>query len=60
MSHAGPLAVEEHVHGNTVWVAVRARGADWSWLTPEEAVRLGRQWLSQYGAPAMEPAASGD
>jgi hypothetical protein len=59
MSHAGPLAVEEHVHGETVWVAVRARGADWSWLTPEEAVNLGRQWLSRYARPA-EPAAAGD
>ncbi len=60
MSNAGPLAVEEHVHGNTVWVALRARGADWSWLTPEEAVRLGRQWLSQYGGLPREPATSGD
>jgi hypothetical protein len=43
-------AVEEHVHGDTVWVAVRARGADWSWLTPEEAVRIGREWIEKYGA----------
>ena len=58
MSHAGPLAVEEHVHGETVWVAVRARGAEWSWLTPEEAVRLGQEWLSRYGSQALETAAS--
>jgi hypothetical protein len=32
-----------------VWVAVRARGADWSWLTRDEAARLGQQWLAQYG-----------
>lgn len=43
------IAVEEHVIGDTPWVAVRARGADWSWLTRDEAVRLGRQWLDQYG-----------
>src|SRR4051794_5552686 len=43
MSQPTPLAVEEHVHGETVWVALRARGAEWSWLTPDEALRLGRE-----------------
>jgi hypothetical protein len=47
--------VEEHVHGETVWVAVRARGADWSWLTPDEAARIGRQWIEKY-APASAAA----
>ncbi len=42
------LAVEEHVLGQTVWVALRARGADWSWLTPDEAVELGRAWIEKY------------
>ncbi len=42
------LAVEEHVHGETLWVAVRARGAEWSWLTPDEAVQLGREWIEKY------------
>jgi hypothetical protein len=56
MSHSSPVAVEEHIHGETVWVAVRARGADWSWLTREEAARIGRQWAEQYGAGA-EPVA---
>ena len=56
MSHRSQLLVEEHVHGETVWIAVRARGAEWSWLTPEEAVRLGRQLLEQYG-PANRAAA---
>lgn len=51
MSYSSPLAVEEHVHGETTWVAVRSRGADWSWLTPEEAVRLGREWIEKYAAP---------
>jgi hypothetical protein len=32
-----------------MWVAIRARGAEWSWLTPAEAVRLGRQWIERYG-----------
>jgi hypothetical protein len=50
MSHAGALAVEEHVHGDTKWVAIRARGAEWSWLTPQEAARLGREWVEKYGA----------
>ncbi len=48
MAHSTPLAVEEHVHGETVWVAVRSRGAEWSWLTPDEAVELGRAWIEKY------------
>ena len=50
MSQSIPFAVEEHVHGETVWVAVRSRGADWSWLTPNEAVELGRSWIEKYSA----------
>jgi hypothetical protein len=42
------ISVEEHVHGDTVWIAVRARGADWSWLTPTEAACLGQQWVARY------------
>ena len=43
-------SVEERiVQGDTVWVAIRARGAEWSWLTPAEAARLGRQWVERYG-----------
>ena len=45
-----PFSVEERViDGNTVWVAIRARGAEWSWLTPTEAAHLGRQWVERYG-----------
>lgn len=43
------VAVEERVHGDTVWVAIRARGAEWSWLTTEEALRIGREWVAKYG-----------
>jgi hypothetical protein len=50
MSHSTSFAVEEHVHGDTTWVAVRSRGADWSWLTPDEAVQLGREWIEKYSA----------
>jgi hypothetical protein len=60
MSHAGPFAVEEHTHGDTVWVAVRARGADWSWLTPDEAVQLGRHWVEKYGPSTDNRASGGD
>ncbi len=49
MSQTGPFSVEEHVHGDTVWVAIRARGAEWSWLTRDEAARLGREWAAKYG-----------
>jgi hypothetical protein len=62
MSHNVPLAVEEHVHGDTVWVAVRARGAEWSWLTREEAASLGRDWAERYGAstPAARSVPAGE
>ena len=40
--------VEERiVQGDTVWVAIRARGAEWSWLTPAEAARVGRHWIER-------------
>ena len=58
MSHAvGPYSVEEHhVHGETRWVAIRARGAEWSWLTVEEAVAIGRSWIEKYdSSPKVEP-----
>ena len=43
-------SVEERiVHGDTVWVAIRARGAEWSWLTSAEAAQLGRLWVEKYG-----------
>lgn len=57
MSQSPALAVEEHVHGQTVWVALRSRGADWSWLTPEEAVALGRAWIEKYGPQRAAEAA---
>jgi hypothetical protein len=44
----GPVKVEEHLHGDTLWVAVRARGAEWSWLTQEDALRLARHWIAVY------------
>ena len=32
------VSVQERVVRDVRWVALRACGADWSWLTPEEAV----------------------
>jgi hypothetical protein len=57
MTHAvGPYSVEEHaVHGDTRWVAIRARGAEWSWLTAEEALAIGRAWVEKYGARTETP-----
>ncbi len=53
-------SVEERViHGETVWVAIRARGAEWSWLTPAEAAMLGRQWVEKYGAGETQSAPQG-
>ena len=54
MSQTGPFSVEEHVHGDTVWVAIRSRGAEWSWFTREEAARVGREWVAKYGQPCAE------
>jgi hypothetical protein len=52
----GPYSVEEReVHGETRWVAIRARGAEWSWLTPEEALAIGRRWVEQYGGGQEAP-----
>lgn len=50
------VSVEEHVHGDTKWVALRSRGAEWSWLTPEEAVKLAQEWLQRYSQIAIAPA----
>jgi hypothetical protein len=57
MAHAiGLYSVEERaVHGETRWVAIRARGAEWSWLTPEEAAAIGRKWVEQYGGSTKPP-----
>jgi hypothetical protein len=44
------VVVEERlIQGETRWVAIRARGAEWSWLTPEEAATIGREWVEKYG-----------
>ncbi|HEY0182776.1 MAG TPA: hypothetical protein VGC09_08215 [Rhodopila sp.] len=56
-SQSSSYSVEEHLHGDTTWVAIRARGADWSWLTAEEAACLGRDWVAKYGG--NKPPASG-
>lgn len=44
-----------HVAGDTEWVGVRARGAEWSWFTPAEAAALGRYWADTY-ANTLNPA----
>jgi hypothetical protein len=43
------VTVQERFVGDVRWIAIRARGADWSWRTPEEAVELGRDWSRRYG-----------
>ncbi len=55
MRDFGPVKVEEHMHGDALWIAVRARGAEWSWLTPEDALRLARHWMAAYGELAALP-----
>jgi hypothetical protein len=53
MRQIGSVSVEEHIHGDTQWVAIRARGAEWSWLTPTDALVLARHWMAIYGATAV-------
>jgi hypothetical protein len=48
MAHTNAVVTEEHIHGDTRWVAIRARGAEWSWLTIQEALILARQWQEEY------------
>lgn len=56
MFNATQVAIEEHVHGETTWVALRSRGAEWSWITPDEAVRLGKLLIDRYGGLPVEEA----
>jgi hypothetical protein len=42
--------VQERVVGDVRWIAIRARAADWSWLTPTEAAEPARDWQERYGA----------
>jgi hypothetical protein len=52
-------SVEERIlDGGTAWVAIRARGAEWSWLTLAEAAHLGQQWVERYGPLRSQPTAS--
>jgi hypothetical protein len=52
-----PYQVEERlVGGETRWVAIRARGAEWSYLTTDEAADLGRQWVERFAAKAADGA----
>jgi hypothetical protein len=48
------IAITEYFLGDICWVAIRARGAEWSWLTPYEAAEIGRQWLNDYGNVSAE------
>jgi hypothetical protein len=55
MQTIGSVAVEEHLHGGTRWVAVRARGAEWSWLTQDDAIQLAQHWMKTYGPKPETP-----
>lgn len=44
-----PLQVEERIVGDTRWLAIRSRGAEWSYLTTDEAANLGRSWVARFG-----------
>jgi hypothetical protein len=44
----GSVSVEEHQAGDVTWIALRARGADWSWLTRDDALRVARHLIALY------------
>ena len=44
------VKVQERIVGDVRWIAIRARGAEWSWLTPQEAAELAREWKERYSA----------
>lgn len=46
---------ERVVNGDASWVVIRARGAEWSWLTAQEAAEIGRTWVKKYGCDASDP-----
>jgi hypothetical protein len=51
---AAPYQAEEHWVHDSRWVKIRARGSDWSWLTIEEAAKIGRIWDERYGQNPKE------
>jgi hypothetical protein len=46
-------AEERILDRGMAWVAIRAQGAEWSWLTPAEAAHFGRQWAERYGSQQL-------
>jgi len=57
MQQTGPVMIEERHYSGSVWIAIRARGAEWSLFTPDEAARIGRELLDRYGAAQDWPVA---
>jgi len=53
MLQASSVALEERVCGDTTWLAIRARGAEWSWLTQDEALRMAATILAKWGNGAL-------
>jgi hypothetical protein len=53
-----PYQVEERLVGETRWIAIRARGAEWSYLTTGEAADIGRNWVERFGYRAAERSTS--
>ena len=43
------VSVQERGVGDVRWLRFEP-GADWSWLTPEEAAELAREWRERYDA----------
>lgn len=43
-----PIWTEED-HGGTTWIRLQTRGAEASWMLPQEAVELGKQLIARFG-----------
>ena len=46
------VTIEVKDCGGTQRIGLRARGAERSWITAEEAVKLALEWLEQFQPPS--------
>jgi len=54
-------SMEERIlHGRAAWVVIRARGAEWYWLTPAETAHLDQQRAERFGSQHSRPTPTND
>lgn len=40
-----PVEIKEYRFGEMVWIAIRSRSEEWSWIQPDEAAELGKKLI---------------